>query len=277
MNLGVHLDLQPSAYHRLPWQVWASASVLKQLHNSTPAKLRVWLEEPDDPTAEMILGTLTHSLILEPDKPLPKLAITPEVYGVEGKNWNRNAKECQRWEAAQRDLGCVVLKPKEHVNILGMAWAIAKHPLTKAIFHEGKSEVSILAHYEKQQMFVKCRLDWIPPGYDLVDVKTTSSVEERDFTRIAYDLGYHIQAALYLDLWNALCGADEPKSGFKFVAIETKAPYSIQVYPCTRAFLDRGRSDYTMLLEKFANCVANNFWPDRPEIELPLDLPKYVT
>jgi len=271
VNYGIHLDISAAEYHAHPA---ASASKLKKLWQSTPAHLKADTEA-FEPSAAMIMGTLAHSLILEPETPLPGIVVQPEEYEP-GKKWTRAAKACKEWEADQKAKGLMVLKSDEWKDALGMAEAVAWHPLAHDLLIDGKPEVSLCAHDSANGLDIKARIDFLPnTGGAIVDVKTTVDASERGFMRRAYDLGYHIQAALYLDLWNALMPT-EPRTEFYFIAVENSKPYAVNVFKASQEFLAKGREDYKAALTLYAACVKSDNWPAYSQEVKELGLPKYA-
>jgi len=271
MNYGIHLDISAAEYHAHPA---ASASKLKKLWQSTPAHLKADAEA-FEPSAAMIMGTLAHSLILEPDKPLPQIAVKPAEYEP-GKKWTRQAKACKQWEDERKAKGIVVLSEAEFEDVQGMAKAIAAHSLAPLLLLFGNPEVSLCAYDTANQVEVKARLDFLPnSGGAIVDVKTTSDASERGFIKKAYDLGYHIQAALYLGLWNALMPT-EPRTEFCFIAVENSKPYAVNVFKASQDFLSKGREDYKAALTLYAACVKADSWPAYSQEVKELGLPKYA-
>ena len=271
VNYGIHTDIPASEYHAHPA---ASASKLKKLWSSTPAHLKADTEA-FEPSAAMIMGTLAHSLILEPETPLPGIVVQPDEYEP-GKKWTRAAKVCKEWEADQKAKGLLVLKADEWKDALGMAEAVAWHPLAHDLLVCGKPEVSLCAHDSANGLDIKARIDFLPnSGGAIVDVKTTVDASERGFMRRAYDLGYHIQAALYLDLWNALMPT-EPRTEFYFIAVENFAPYAVNVFKASAEFLSKGREDYKAALTLYAACVKADNWPAYSQEVKELGLPKYA-
>ena len=271
MNYGIHLDIPAAEYHAHPA---ASASKLRKLWQTTPAHLKADTEA-FEPSAAMIMGTLAHSLILEPDKPLAQIAVKPAEYEP-GKKWTRQAKVCKQWEDERKAKGIVVLNEAELEDVQGMAKAIAAHTVAESLLFLGLPEVSLCGYSKGNGIDMKARLDFLPhTGNKIIDVKTTVDASERGFMRRAYDLGYHIQAALYLDLWNALMPT-EPRTEFYFVAVESSKPYAVNVFKASQEFLAKGREDYKAALTLYAQCVKNDSWPAYSQEVKELGLPKYV-
>jgi hypothetical protein len=272
IQFGVHFDMPNEVYHALPG---ASATLLKKLHNSTPAHLRAYLDTKQKETPALIKGTMVHSLVLEPEKELPKIAVQPEEYAP-GKKWTYAASVCKEWRSEKEAAGFSILSRDEYNDVYGMARSICKHPVAGRYFSEGKSEVSVVMLDTTNNIPVRCRFDWLPSGPLIVDLKTTRDASEYGFTKLAYDLGYHIQAALYMDCWNAVAGADERREDWKFVAVESTAPYAINVFHATPEFIARGREDYMAALALFAQCTHSGKWPAYSEAEKQLNLPRYA-
>lgn len=272
MNYGIHLDLPASDYHAMPG---ASASQLRTLWQSTPAHLRASLDAPRAATSALKLGTLAHSVVLEPDKPLPGVAIQPDEYEP-GKKWTNAAKLCKDWRAEQEAAGLMVLKADEYDAAFAMARNLATHPSAGPLLTDGRPEVSLVVRDETNGIDCRARVDWLPNSHAaIVDLKTTSDASERAFTKKAYDLGYHIQAAFYLDLWNALMPS-EPRSAFFFVVVENTSPFAVNVFECSPEFVALGRQHYQQALALFARCSNENYWPAYAPTVHQLNLPRYA-
>lgn len=270
-TFGVHYDLDARFYHSLPG---ASASQLRKLWQSTPAHLKASLDEPREETPAMMMGTLAHSVILEPEKPLPGIVIPPDEYEP-GKKWTNAAKVCKEWRAAREAEGLLVVKADEYNAVMGMARSIAAHPLAGPMLAYGRPEVSLVTMDEGNGVVVRARVDFVPlSGPTLMDIKTTASAAASDFQRKAYDMGYHIQAALYLALWNALTG--EERTGFQFIVVENTPPHAVNVFECEREFLERGASDFKRALATYAQCVRDDNWPAYPATMQQLNIPKWA-
>jgi len=268
---GIH-DITARDYHAIEA---ASASKLRKLWQSTPAHLKAEMDKPKDSPA-LRLGSLAHSLVLEPEKPLGGIAVPPEEY-VPGKRWTYAANACKEWRKEQEAAGNTVLTPDEYETLQGIVRSVAAHPFARATLEAGRAEVSCVVDDVTNGVPVKCRIDFVPDAGDfLVDLKTAQSAEPREFERAAYSHGYHIQAALYLAVWNTLAGADNPKTGFRFIVVEKAAPYAMNVFEASPEFLEKGRRDFATSLATYARCVRENHWPAYPVQIQSLGLPSYA-
>jgi hypothetical protein len=286
--VGVHRDLPAPKYHALPG---ASASRLRKLWQSSPAHLRVDMRKPIEPSPAMILGTLAHHAVLEPDQPLPHLVTPPETYPAPADSslvktkkvavgdlldWSWSAKFCKDWRRSMEAAGKLVVSQSTYDSTFGAALSVARHPLAAPLVIDGESEVSLVTWDEVNDIGVRCRLDHVPPGRALVDCKFTHDVTPRGFARNAYEMGYHIQAALYLDVWNTLCGVEAPKDQFVFVACEQTEPWAVNVFTCSPDFIELGRQHAAEMLALFARCLREDHWPAYPEQIHSLSAPRWA-
>jgi hypothetical protein len=269
-------DIPAETYHRAPG---VSNSMLANM--DPPARLPVYLNEPREVTPWMMMGTLIHHRILEPDKPMPLLAIQPDTYGPENKKWNGNATECKDWRKQQEEAGRIILKPSEYEAVEGCVRAIRWHPTCGDIFAVGRSEVSVFNQLNvgAGQVFTKARLDWIPDDSDsLVDVKKVGKgkADEGEFIKLAIERRYHVQAASYLHNWNAQMGTTDPRTKFTFVVVEDEAPFLVNVITLGPRTMAVGEDLYFEGLDLYRRCLEANRWNgygDEPKV---VEAPEWV-
>ena len=257
-----------------------SHSMLKNLH-PTAFHLQLYLRNPPESTPAQRLGTLAHSLILEPDKELPKLAIQPAKYdSVEGaKDWNNNSKFCRRWVEAQKSNGYDVVKTHEYEAIHGMANSVANFKPSRELLEEGEPEVSLFEPYPASSPIVigKCRFDWVPPGNTIPDIKTCTDASENEFRWTILNNRYHSQGAWYLDLWNA-DPSRERKDCYVIIAVEKKPPYLCACYLLDDAMIEVGRQLNARDVMIYHQCLRSGEWPSYPQEYVRMMLPeKYRT
>lgn len=260
MNPGVYLDLPPAQYHAVDA---VSATRLKKLHSTTPGHFKAWLEKPQKYSEAMLLGTIAHAYLLEKAWLSKQFASYPE--GIDGRMKEGKALK-EKWEAEGKT---VVSRDLFNKACDAAAAVHDKLPL-------GKTEISLFTVEQGSNLLCKARIDLVPSGPAIWDLKTTEDASAKGFEATAFKFGYHIQAAFYLDLWNALCGSVEPKTEFKFLALETEPPYAWQVFKCSDSFIERGRQDYQAALLKYAECRNANSWPLYPQEEATLFMPAWA-
>ncbi|MDB6027543.1 MAG: hypothetical protein JWM68_3766 [Verrucomicrobiales bacterium] len=264
---GMFHDLDAEVYHGAPG---CSHSMLK--HMDPPARLPAYLAEKREPTTAMIMGTLVHSMVLEPDKPLPKIAVKPE-----GMKFSTN--EGKEWRKKQD--GLLILTAEEFETLSGCVSSISKHPEARACFLQGTSEVSCFVkadsgRAESVSLFKKCRIDWVSWGDCLADVKTVQHecAGPDEFSKILFDMRYYTQAAWYLDIYNAL-NPERPKKHFVFIAVEKKAPYLVAVYYVREESIALGRKKNAQDFMQYVSCGLEGKWPGFDGVN-PIGVPQWA-
>jgi exodeoxyribonuclease VIII len=270
MAEGIYSDLPADAYHA---SEGVSHSMLKAMR-PTPAHLPAYLAEKREPTPAMTLGTLTHCKVLEPDKPLPRLAIKPG-------NMTFVTKEGKAWRAEQRAAKRLIVTQAEHASLEGMTRTIAQDETCQQILGQGcKTELSVFRNFSLGGTVLrKARMDIVPPGNALADIKTTIDASPEAFAKALLPvecggMGYATQAAYYLDIWNDSCERQsDMKECFIFIVVEKEAPYLVAVYNVEPRAIAVGRRSNIEALQTYIACSTNGEWPGYPKGIQNLDLP----
>ena len=280
--LGIHRDIPASVYHA---EEGASASRLRTIHNSTPAHLKLEMENPTAPTWEMQLGNVIHPRILEPGKPIPALALQPADYVVPAdykggpkdpkpgdvEPWNWRRKFCKQWGETMEAAGKIVVERKDLDEIDRCAERVMAHPEARELLEGADTEVTLRWETECKTP-LKARLDMVPRGQFLGDLKTTNDASQRGFERKCLSMGYHLQAAFYLDLWNWI-GGTRQFTGFRLIAYERETGL-VSVNQMSAELIQEGRLAYETALEKFIAATRTGVWPAYPGLQM-LDVPKW--
>ena len=280
---GIHRNLPAGLYHADPA---ISASRLKLVHDGSPAHLKRELDEPREVTWEMIFGTLVHSVVLEPNAPLPSIATFPETYVVpddvkpakggpspgDTVPWNNRTNYCKAWRAAKEAEGFIVC-PRESLDEVFIAADVIKANRHVMRYLDGSQQELSMFWQTARGNRIKARMDFKPALPVLGDIKTTMDASPDGFRKQAFNLGYHLQAAWYTDLWNLV--GDSRIDRFVFIAYEKRARV-VTVFPCTERFIEEGRNAYIAALAQVEDALATGIWPGYTEDEVELDLPVWV-
>tara|TARA_R110000824_G_scaffold398991_1_gene603742 strand:- start:1786 stop:2625 length:840 start_codon:yes stop_codon:yes gene_type:complete len=273
MTTTVMHNQSAAEYHAAPG---ASASRLKQLQRSA-AHMRYAMDNPQEPTQPMIIGSATHSAILEPDLFVKEWGRIPE-----GDGRSKAVKEAKAELIVQFGVG-QILKPDVYDNILAMRDSVLGNALPLDLLDGADTEVS---HYwteryihgtKPMEVDCKARIDALPREDSMwsdcvVDIKTTANASPEEFRRSCFNFGYHIQAPHYL--------AAAERGRFIFIVVERDAPHCVAIYELDDDALELGRQDREFLLGQWALCEAEeaaggpDAWPGFPceeiqELSLP--------
>jgi len=229
-----------------------------------------WLAGNDeDDTSSTEWGTLIDALLLGGEL---GIAVTPDTYeAADGtmKPWNWNAKVCQKWELENK--GRIIVKPATLEKAEIAVKRIKENAVIASLLSDADFQVWVEADYrhsDKITIPVKGLIDIVPAVSDaLADLKTTQSAEPRQYGRTIFNFRYHVQAALYLDLWNA--ATKEKRNSFLHVIQESSEPYEIGRRMLDNNWLQLGRAQYRAALELYGRCLETNTWPSYDDLEAP--------
>lgn len=275
---GVFYDLPDADYRKAPG---VSNSMLKNIaldgdEPGSPAHFAAAFHDPTEDTDALFFGRMVHSRILTPCDPLPGIVAYPETYTNEKgeiKPWSGNAKVCKAWIEAQEAAGLRPMKPDAIRAMDGVVNAITKDTTCEIAFRNGKAEVSVFKQHHTANGMVlrKARMDWVPPGPALVDIKTCQDARACEFDRVLWSRRYYVQAAFYLDLWNE-CNPDDKKDYFVFVVVEKSAPHAIQLFAMDPTDIESGRREYRRNLSLVIQCINSGEWPGYPQGVQPIKM-----
>ncbi|MEN6542335.1 PD-(D/E)XK nuclease-like domain-containing protein [Parvibaculum sp.] len=255
---GVYADIPHSVYHGMLTKTPSlSSSMARALVHECPAMLyaRSYLN-PDyerEEKAHFDVGSAVHLLYLEREKYADSIAV------IDADDWRKKEAQAARDEA--REAGTIPLLKKTADELELMRAALLSHPIAgKAFSGAGFSELSLVWKDAETGVWLKARPDWTPASFNfLVDLKTSTTANPSDFARKAYGLGYHMQAAWYLDAVEAVTG--EKAKNFWFVVQDKNAPYLCSVAAFDEDAVAAGRAKNREAIRMFADCIERNDWP----------------
>jgi len=235
--------------------------------NQSPFKWAYGARDSSGPTPAMELGSLIHCMALTP-------ALLDSEYIISAYDEFRT-NESKAWREDQNNKGISVVTRKVWDIAHAAACELVKNPL----YPSPAVDTEVAVFGEIDGVDIKGMIDIVPftasqEGDSLWDLKTTASIESEDaLQRLIINRGYHWQAALYLDLYNA--ATDENRDSFVFVFIETSSPYETAFVRITSDFIEQGRREYRKALAKWKMCVDTGFFPKRIEGITTIDVPKW--
>lgn len=256
------LDMDEHTYHADPVPAGSlSASMAKVLIKpGGPAKLRHQLDNGPQTKRVFDFGHAAHQLILGKGAPI---AVIPANLLASNGAASTNAAKAFIDDA--RNDGATPLKPGEAAQVVAMAEALRNNRDAMEVMGTAgmQHEVSAFAQDEQTGVWLRCRFDMIAPTL-VGDYKTAANADPGKFSRtIMLELGYHVQAAHYLDVAAAL-GLADPDAPFKFVVQEKEAPYLVSVITVGAEYLDLGRRDMRRAINLWAQCTKTDTWPGYP-------------
>ena len=254
--------------HKLPFDKYraieaVNASSLKALATS-PHHYQRQKQQPRQPSEAMVLGSATHTAVLESDQFLLEYAL-----------WRGKQRRGKEWEAFQvQHKGQTILRASSYAHCLQLRDAVRGHaPARKLLETPGRAEVSIVWDHSSG-VRCKSRIDYLGNYSTLVDLKTTRDPSPRSFGRDAARLQYPLQLAFYADAVTAAIGC---KPGLvAIIAVQNCEPFDVAVYHVPPEVLRLGRQQYEELLPKLEQCQQQQQWPGVAPEPLELELPAWA-
>lgn len=155
-------------YHAMPG---ISKSGL-DLINRSPAHYRWAQDNPQDPSDDMRIGTLTHLAVLEPDRFDSECIVMPVLD-------RRTKAGKEAWEQFQADYpDHELLTNDEHTRIIGIRDAVRAHPMARKLMDRIDAvELSMFWKDPQTGVDCRCRPDAVLQNGTLIDLKTTRDAE----------------------------------------------------------------------------------------------------
>lgn len=235
-------------------------STLKRMALS-PAHYQAAVAKPWDPTRAMVVGTVTHHLVLGPRTTRPIVQYRGDA---------RRGKEWEAFRSAHLDYE--IATAPEWADALPIAQAVADDPVACRLLGGTKREVPL----SWDDAGIACAtdgVDAIGDGY-LVDLKTTSCTEPQAWQRHAAKLLYHAQMAWYET--GAIKNGIDTSKGLFLIGVESSEPYAVTCMRLTPETIEQGRKTVAIWLEKLRSCREANFWPTYTQSVIDFDLPSWM-
>lgn len=215
----------------------------------------------------LAFGSLVHEFVLLPD--VAEARYRPKA-NVDGRT--KEGKAVRDWEASlAAQQGVKFIAEADYNAATSIATSVRTHMGATSLFTSGVAETAgIISDF----LGVNCR---IKPDYrtdnHIVDLKTCVDARPDPFVRSVINFSYQVQAALYVDVAEAI---DGKKRDFYWVAVEKDAPYAVAVYKASDEMLEHGRQQYRKGIELYKECAALDLWPAYSQQVQTLELPGWV-
>ena len=269
--MNVQTQMARSEYDALTDRV--NYSTLKILGLKSPAHYLHALAHGGPDSSPRKLGRAVHVAALEPEK------FAAEFIEYEERRAGRFWEQFKVMHADRE-----ILSSKEMAAARRVAAAVRSHPIAAPYLAKGVAEATILWDYtvptlggvEGFTQPLKGRVDFVSAaeGGCLVDLKSTRSSAPGPFGADAARYQYHVQAAMYVDGYEAATGKRLP---YLLIAVESEGPCVSQVYRIPEDLIELGRETYRDWLGRLNYCRRENVWPGYADAPIDLALPRWAT
>lgn len=223
-----------------------------RLYLKSPEHYLHYIQNGQESKPAYVFGSFYHTSILEPEKLdeeyVREMMKPDQLHGM-------TAKANKEWRAYIEASGKSVIDEATAEKVEMMKEKLKTSPdLTKLVDKGINEESYYVEGFEGCK--VKVRPDKVTANA-IIDLKTTDNASTEGFTRTIFKYGYHIQAALYLDVLGQF---DKKDRQFVFVAQEKTEPYSYQIFRLSDDIIEYGRWQYKDLLAKHKKCSDEMKW-----------------
>ena len=258
---GIHYGIPESVYRADPAYSYSSV----KLATGTMAEYREAMLNPKPPTEAMIVGTLIDQVVF--DMQYTNIEIKPGKRAPDG------------WRESVIAAGKIPVSQSMIETSNGCASALNRHPVASRFLKSpGASQVSMFLTHEGVRL--KARIDRVPAkSTALVDLKKCQDASPgrivtredgstyEQLPKWSYDMRdfcYHMQAGLYLWMWNKLAGTEDHREHWVHVCVEEKPPHLVNVFQMGQRSIDDGEKLFFDTLAKILACEASGEWPGYP-------------
>lgn len=250
------LDMNDADYRK---EQGLSATMLKTLQKS-PFHLRHQLDNPTEPTDEMVFGTAVHTKLLEPHRFAEMFVQSPKF----DRRTTAGKEAAAKFEA--ENAGKHRLDPDEILMLDTMTSNVeeAYGPILSA----SQKEVSVFAKDPDFDIVLKGRMDlYCEANKTIYDIKTCQDCSYNAFVRDVFKGSYALQAYHYLFI-SRLAGLEVEK--FVFIAVEKKAPFECNAYAVEfdPLFVHVWAERHKELRKVWAECLKTGVYPKPSQSEL---------
>jgi hypothetical protein len=220
-----------------------------------PVKFRYLQDNPKEATDAMVFGTLCHEALLEPNTISGRYSVM-----LEAVNYKRNTNEGKVNYAALEGRGLPLISESDLREAQAMASVARLNPIVRQLL----SLSPLIEHemyWDELEVSCKGKVDLYCPKLNvLVDVKTSNDISPDKFYWKAYDYGYLLQMCHYQSGLKQTLGLDS-YPGLMIIAMETEAPYVVEVYTIDQEDIDKAHTKRRELLENYKGYMSSGIWP----------------
>lgn len=215
-----------------------SFSSIKQFIRS-PQHYVQYLTQEKKQTDAMLLGSVVHNLILQPQTFDDKYVVEPEF----NKRTNQGKEDYQKFLDRVAEKRLQAIPPNVFVKAKELVTQFMNSQNYKYVADTNIRE----QRFDKEQdgLPICGYIDAMSNEYN-IELKTVSSADVGDIQRDFYNLKYHLQAAIYN--W-----VNDKK--VMYVVIETSFPYLSKVFVASDSYIEYGRTLFNKAISDFSFCL----------------------
>jgi len=282
---GIVTDLCSSQYHAIKrnaeGHLYCSKSTLWKFKKDQQA----WKLDPHvEVSTAMKLGSFLDACLLDPDEKANfyKKEDNPHLTKRKDGVLVCASKEAKAWAKEREEQGHHPISDSEHYEVAQNVLHIQNDPTSVELMRDMMPQVAIFT--ELEGIPFKCLLDITPSkngpfGNGLADLKRTQKFLPHEFRYHLQAMGYHWQAAIYLDAWNQeqqLLADNDPeyepdfRDKWYFLISNSQKPYGCGVAELSTELIEKGREEYKEAIPLWKNAIETNTFKN--PYQLPVEI-----
>lgn len=258
-----HFDIDRYHGHTFAPEPSMSSSSLKKLAGKRACPAKFWEVSAMNPdrvptkvTPALRFGRAVHALALGEPEFAKDFLICPydDLRSGEGYKWNKEWKAKVETGAEAREM----IRAPEFAMIEQMTKALKRSPQVAGAFTAGRPEISFFHRDPETGVILKARVDWWPDdpiAHPVQEFKSALSIDPEELSLDVFARGYHLQAALQVDVIKAVTGLDV---SIAHIVQEKEPPYLAELRMFTPEQIEHGRRRYRRALRIFADCWSKH-------------------
>lgn len=234
----------------------------------SPKHLLHYLSKNQVETPAMKFGKAFHMQLLEPDKFQATYIAAPAA----DRRTKLGKEIFEQFVNDHQDR--IIITSDEMDQINEMQDAVMSDPMAADLINNLLTRESDRTWINEETLMpMRGIIDGVGLDY-MLDLKTCPDADFKRFQDHAWNMGYHRQAAIYLD-------SEKYKSQFYIIAVEKDAPYGVSIHEVMPRLLKQGMSEVVSLIEEYRNWVDMGMlnvgynWKNLTGI-FEMDLPKWM-
>lgn len=252
------LELTSDEYHADPCpEPSLNSTTARVLLTKTPAHAKAQHPRLSDVPLEprtsdaMDMGTAVHQLLLRDDR--VEVADFPDWRKLEARTWRDETRANGRIPMLRHQW--------DKANAIANAIRDNIKPLAKPTpFTAGTPEATLT--WQEDDVWLRARLDWLRDDLTVIDdLKLTSRSADPSWDRQIWNMGYDVQAALYVRAVEALHGVT-PR--FRWIVAESYPPYAVAAVWLDEPDMFAARVQVDTAIQVWRECMRSGRWPAYP-------------
>jgi hypothetical protein len=225
--------------------------------------------DPNKVSAELILGSAAHKLILEGRQEFDKCyAVGAPINPKTGKEYGRDTQAFAKWEEEQRrEKGTLItfLTTDQWYIISSMADSVTKHEEAQKLLSTGVAERVLRSDFDG--IPVQSRLDWFTEIDDIpviVDLKTCNDLDTFEYDARKYLYGIQFvfyQQILLHSIYETFKTDCAIPAKVYAIAVEKKEPFRCGVFEVPDSVLAHFTAKLNAAIESLKVCQGEGMYP----------------